>query len=55
MENKLERLGLLIDALTMQAQTETDPKRRRKLIENVERLTKRYIEEQGKGETNGQQ
>jgi hypothetical protein len=54
MENKLERLGLLIDALTMQAQTETDPARKRKLIENVERLTKRYKEEQEKGDDNGQ-
>jgi hypothetical protein len=47
-ENKLDRLRLLIDSLVLQAQGETDERRKEKLVESVRRLRKRYMEEWGK-------
>ena len=49
MDEKLDRLRLLIDSLVMQEQMEKDPARLAKLIESAERLTKRYAEEKNKG------
>jgi hypothetical protein len=53
MENeKLERLKLLLAGMALQAQLETNPKRKAKIIENVQRLSKRYTEEKGKENNN---
>jgi hypothetical protein len=49
MDNKLERLRLLIDSLVMQAQMETDEKRKAMITANVQKLSKRYTEERIKG------
>ena len=46
MNDKLDRL--LIDSLVVQVQAEQDPKRKAKLAESAETLTKRYTEEKGK-------
>ena len=48
MDNKLERLRLLITGMANQAQLETNPKRKAKLQANIDTLTQRYLEEQGK-------
>jgi hypothetical protein len=53
-DNKLERLRLLIDSLVMQAQMETDPKRKAKLVESAEICTKRLEQEKGKVTTHEQ-
>ena len=53
MDEKLDRLRLLIDSLVMQAQMDPDPARKAKLLESAERLTKRYAEEKGKVKSNG--
>jgi hypothetical protein len=53
MENeKLERLKLLLAGMALQAQLETNPKRKAKITENVQRLSKRYTEEKRKVKAN---
>jgi hypothetical protein len=48
MNNKLDRLRLLVDSLVMQAQMETDPERKAKLVESAEICAKRLEQEKGK-------
>jgi hypothetical protein len=48
-DNKLQRLHLLIKAMTLQAQNETDPKRKAMITANVEKLSKVYVRERIKG------
>jgi uncharacterized protein YtpQ (UPF0354 family) len=49
MADKLEALRLLIQAMTRQAQMETDETRKAMITENVRKLSKRYTEERIKG------
>jgi hypothetical protein len=49
MSEKLQRLHLLIKAMTLQAQNETDPQRKAMITANVEKLSKVYVRERIKG------
>jgi hypothetical protein len=50
MQEKLQRLRLLVDGLLLAAKTEPDEQVKRKILDNAARLEKRLAEEKGKGE-----
>jgi hypothetical protein len=53
MQEKLQRLRLLIKAQTLLVKMEKDPKRKALIRENVKRLKERLKEEEGKEQANG--
>jgi hypothetical protein len=54
MDEKLQRLRLLIDGLLLAAQLEKNEQVKRKILDNAARLEKRLVEEKGKV-SNGQE
>jgi hypothetical protein len=54
MDEKLQRLRLLIDGMLLAARVEKNEQRKSKILESVDRLEKRLAEEKGKV-SNGQE
>jgi hypothetical protein len=55
MDEKLQRLRLLIDGMLLAARVEKNEQVKRKILDNAKRLEKRLAEEKGKGEADHEQ